>query len=321
MQFNDIALWTGFILGIGFLLALDMGVLNRKAHAPSLREAATWSAVWVSLAMLFAAGVFHQKGSGLGMQFLTGYIVELSLSADNVFLFAIIFKYFRVPVKYQHRVLFWGILSAIAMRGIMILAGIKLIEQFHWMIYVLGGFLVYTGVRMFVHRNEEPDISQNRLLDWLRARIRLTDKFDGQNFLTVIDGKRYATPLFLVLIMIELTDLIFALDSIPAIIGITQNSFVVFTSNILAILGLRSLYFLLARVMDMFHYLSVGLSVILAFVGTKMLVSAWHIKIPIHYSLATIAAILMVSVVASLIRARRERRHGSALEIPQENHA
>jgi tellurite resistance protein TerC len=241
------------------------------------------------------------------MEFLTGYIIELSLSVDNVFLFAVIFSYFRVPAAYQHRVLFWGILSAVILRGLMIVGGAALIRQFHWIIYLFGAFLIYTGIRMYRHRNEETDIEQSRVVRLLRRYMPFSDKYDGQKFITQVNGRWVATPLMLVLAMVELTDVLFALDSIPAIFGITTDPFIVFTSNILAILGLRSLYFLLAGVMNLFHYLTAGLAVILSFVGTKMLLTAWNIHVPVGLSLGVIGGILAVTIIASLIRARREQ--------------
>jgi tellurite resistance protein TerC len=304
---DNVALWAGFIFGIVALLALDMGVLHRKAHTMQFREAVTWSIVWVTLAMLFAAGVFYHKGRVSGMEFLAGYVIELSLSVDNVFLFIVIFKYFSVPPKYQHRILFWGILSAVVLRGIMILAGTALIHRFHWITYVFGAFLLFTGFKMFQHREETPDVGHSPVLRWLRRHIRLTNTIESQHFLTRIDGKLYATPLFLVLALVEATDVLFALDSIPAIFGITSDGFIIFTSNILAILGLRSLYFLLSGVMELFHYLSTGLAFVLGFVGLKMLLKAVNVDIPIGNSLFIIGLILGVSIVASLIKTRRDR--------------
>jgi tellurite resistance protein TerC len=304
---TNTALWAAFIVGIVILLALDMGVLHRKAHTMKFREAVIWSIVWVTLAMAFAAGVFYTKGRIKGMEFLAGYVIELSLSVDNVFLFIVIFKYFSVPAKYQHRILFWGILSAVVLRGVMILAGTALIKQFHWITYVFGAFLLFTAWKMFQHREETPDVGHSPVLLWLRRHIRLTQTIEGQNFLTRIDGKLYATPLFLVLALVETTDVLFALDSIPAIFGITDDGFIIFTSNILAILGLRSLYFLISGVMELFHYLSTGLSFVLGFVGLKMLLKAVHVDIPIGNSLFIIAMILTVSIVASLIKTRMDK--------------
>jgi len=298
-------LWGLFAIVIPLILAFDLGVLHRKAHTVSLREATLWSAAWVTLALLFAAGVFYFRGAARGLEFLTGYIIELSLSVDNVFLFAVIFTHFQVPPKYQHRVLSWGVMGAILMRALMIVSGAALIHRFEWIIHVFGAFVILTGVKMFLQRDKEPDVENSGLLRWLRRHIPLTNEYDGQNFFTRSDGRVLATPLFFVLVLVEITDLLFALDSIPAIFAVTKNPFIVFTSNIFAILGLRSLYFLLAGVMQLFHYLAVGLSAILIFVGLKMV---GLVDIPIGYSLLVIAAILAASIGASLLKARRERR-------------
>ena len=306
-------LWIVFSIGFLLVFALDMGILNRKPHTPTLREAAIWSGVWLSLALAFAAGIFYEKGHTAGMQFLGGYVVELSLSADNVFLFAVIFKYFRTPPQIQHRALAWGIFSAIILRGVMIAAGAALISRFHWVEYVFGAFLVFTGIKMFLSRNETPDVSENRLLILAKQHLPVLDHYEGSQFFAVKNGKRTATLLFLVLLMIESTDVIFALDSIPAIFGITKDPFIVFTSNILAILGLRSLYFLLAGVMDKFHYLETGLAFVLAFVGVKMLAVAADVHIGLAGSLGVILGILIVSVIASLMFPKSEedkQKHG-----------
>lgn len=299
-------LWIAFAVGILFVFAMDLGVLNRKAHTLTVKEAAGWSILWVTLALAFGAGVWLTRGRTSGIQFLSGYLIELSLSVDNVFLFCVIFTYFKIPAQYQHRVLYWGIISAVVMRGIMIFAGGKLLEHFHWLEYVFGAFLIYTGWRMYRTRNEDPDIGDSRILQWLRGRFPITQELHGQHFFAVINGVRHATPLLLVLALVEVTDVMFALDSIPAIFGITQDEFIVFTSNILAILGLRSMYFLLSGVMGMFHYLNVGLAFILAFVGVKMLLKIWGIEIGIETSLGIILGILTVAIVASVIKARRD---------------
>ncbi|HZO87180.1 MAG TPA: TerC family protein [Chthonomonadaceae bacterium] len=300
-------LWIAFAVTILFFLALDLGVLHRQAHTVTLREAGLWSALWAGLAMAFAGGVFLFRGHTAGLQFLTGYVIELSLSVDNVFLFAVIFTYFQVPARYQHRVLSWGVFSAVVMRGIMIAAGAALFRQFAWIIYVFGAFLILTGIKLFLRRNERADISKNPLIRWLQRALPFTERYDGQKFFTQIDGVRYSTPLLLVLTLVESTDLLFALDSIPAVFAVTRDPFIVFTSNIFAILGLRSLYFLLAGIMGLFRYLSVGLSAILVFVGVKMLASAWGLHIPIEVSLPVIAGILALSIGASLLTAHRER--------------
>ena len=308
---STIWLWTVFIVGILFVFALDLGVLNRKAHSLTVKEAAGWSALWVALALAFGAGVWHFRGHADGMKFLSGYVIELSLSVDNVFLFCVIFTYFKIPAQYQHRVLYWGIISAVILRGIMIFAGGALLERFHWVEYIFGAFLIYTGYKMFRARNDDPDISTSPILRWLRGRFPITQELHGQHFFALVNGVRHATPLLLVLAMVEATDVVFALDSIPAIFGITHDEFIVFTSNILAILGLRSMYFLLSGVMGMFHYLSVGLSFILAFVGTKMLLKIWHVDVSIGLSLSIILGILVVAVVASIVKAKRDALNAS----------
>lgn len=301
-------LWIAFGAIIALALLIDLGMMHRKAHTIPLREAALISGAWLVIAMLYATGVFMVRGKETGIEFLTGYVIELSLSVDNVFLFAVLFTYFQIPTKYQHRVLSWGVLSAVVMRGAMIAAGDALLDRFHWIIYVFGVFLILTGIKMFLHRNEEAHPENNGLVRWLRSRVPLTEEYDGQKFFTHVDGKRLATPLFFVLALIELTDLMFALDSIPAIFAITDDAFVVFTSNIFAIMGLRALYFLLAGVMDLFVYLPIGLSAVLVFVGGKMLAEAWNIEIPILYSLLIIASILAIAIFASLAKARRDRQ-------------
>ncbi len=299
-------LWIAFTVGILFVFALDLGVLNRKSHVLSIKEAAIWSVVWVVLALAFGAGVWYYKGQLAGMQFLSGYIIELSLSVDNVFLFVIIFSYFQIPAQYQHRVLYWGIISAVILRGIMIFAGGALLDRFHWVEYIFGAFLVYTGYRMYRSHNTTPDIANNVLLKWLRGRLPITDELHGQHFFATLNGIRHATPLLLVLILVEATDVVFALDSIPAIFGITRDRFIVFTSNILAILGLRSMYFLLSGVVEKFYYLSTGLAFILAFVGSKMLLKIWKIDVSIGISLGVIVGVLAVAVIASVIKAKND---------------
>ncbi len=301
-------MWIGFGVLVMAVLAIDLGLFNRKAHVPSFREAAIWSLVWVSLAVLFGAWVFIRDGFEHGIQFASGHLVELSLSVDNVFLFAVLFGHFRIERRYQHRLLFWGIIGAVAMRGIMIAAGTALINRFHWIVVVFGVFLIWTGVRMFLHRNRDVDVSDMAVLRWLRRHFRVTDRYDGQRFFTMIDGVRYATPLFVVLVLVELTDLMFAVDSIPAVLAISRDPFIVFTSNVFAILGLRSFYFLLAGVMELFEYLTIGLAGVLVFVGIKMQ-GIWHI--PTTWSLAVIVLLLGSAIGASLIKARRSGRMGS----------
>ena len=304
MSTSSVWLWIGFNLFILGMLALDLGVFHRKAHVVSVREAGAWSAVWVTLALAFNAGVWHFLGRQKGLEFLTGYLIEKSLSIDNVFVIALIFSYFAVPPEYQHRVLFWGILGALAMRAAFIAAGTALIANFHWILYVFGAFLVVTGIKMALapDRGLEPD--RNPVLRLVRRLLPVTDRYHGQRFFVRDAGRLVATPLFLVLVLVETTDLIFAVDSIPAIFAVTSDPFLVYTSNVFAILGLRSLYFLLAGVMQELAYLKLGLAAILVFVGTKMTIAGWY-KVPAGVSLAVVAGILALAVGASLWRARR----------------
>jgi tellurite resistance protein TerC len=302
-------LWGGFLCFVLAMLALDLGVFHRKAHTVSIREAAIWSAVWVGFALLFGAGVHHWYGPERALEFATGYVIEKALSVDNIFVFVVIFGYFAVPNALQHRVLFWGILGALVMRAIFIMLGGAFLAKFHWAIYVFGGILVVTGIKLLVQRNEHYDPAGNPIVKLFRRFMPVSDKYDGQNFFTRIDGRRVATPLFLALLVVEATDVVFAVDSIPAIFAITKDPFIVFTSNIFAILGLRSLYFLLAGVVDKFRYLKLGLSFVLVFVGLKMLLVDYY-KVPVGLSLAIIAGILGGSVIASLIANRREMASG-----------
>lgn len=310
--------WVAFLAVVLGLLALDLGVFHRSAHAVSVREAATWTAVWIGLSLCFNLGLYFWAGPQKAIEFLTGYLIEYSLSVDNIFVFVLLFSYFRVPAAYQHRVLFWGIMGALIMRGAMILLGAALIERFEWIIYVFGAFLVYTGVRMGLTRESEEEIHPegNPLVRFVRRLVPITREMHGEKFFVRLDTKLFATPLLIVLLIVESTDLVFAIDSIPAIFGITTDSFIVFTSNVCAILGLRSLYFLLAGVMDKFHYLKLGLAAILSFVGFKMLLPLLstpfvgtllehELHIPNLVSLGVIVTTLTVAVVASLIRSRR----------------
>ncbi|NTW97651.1 MAG: TerC family protein [Oscillochloris sp.] len=306
--------WVGFHAVVFFLLALDLGVFHRSAHEVKVKEAAIWTVVWITLSLLFNLGLYFWLGKETGLNFLTGYLIEYSLSVDNIFIFVLLFSFFRVPSAYQHRVLFWGILGALIMRGSMILLGAALLQRFEWIIYVFGAFLIFTGLRMFFSGDGEEEIHPegNILVRVVRRFIPVTKEMHGPRFFVREGGKLMATPLLLVLLIVESTDLIFAIDSIPAIFGITQDAFIVYTSNICAILGLRSLYFLLAGVMDKFHYLKTGLAFILTFVGVKMLwpeitylIVHEHYEIPNLLSLGVIIATLSVAVIASLIRARR----------------
>lgn len=294
--------WAGFLGFVAAMLALDLGVFNRKSHVVTLKEALIWCVVWFSLAMGFNYLVAQKMGSQAGLEFFTGYLVELCLSVDNVFVFIVIFQYFRVEPRYQHRVLFWGILGAVIMRAIFIFAGITLINTFHWIIYVFGAFLVYTGVKLALPKKEdgfEPE--KNPLVKLARRFLPVTTHYEGGRFFSTRDGKLHATPMFLVLLVVETTDVMFALDSIPAVIAITQNEFIVFTSNIFAILGLRSLYFAVSGVMQLFRYLNIGLAFILIFVGCKMLATYFGIHVPINVSLGIIGGVLAASILASVL--------------------
>ncbi len=294
-------LWVGFSVFIVAMLSLDLGLLNRKAHTITYREAWIWSAVWVTLAMIFCGLVFYYQGSDRGFQFLTGYIIELSLSVDNLFVFLLIFSYFKVPARFQHRVLFWGVMGALVMRLTMIFIGAALIERFHWIIYIFGAFLVYTGIKMFSHEDSDMQPDQNPVVRLVTRFLPISHHYDEQKFFTTVNGKRTGTLLLLVLIVVEVTDLVFAVDSIPAIFAITTNTFIVYTSNVFAILGLRSMYFLLAGVVEKFRYLRTGLAIVLTFIGIKMLLGALSIHIPIQASLAFVTLVLAGSVVASIL--------------------
>lgn len=294
-------LWLGFSIFIVTMLSLDLGLFNRKAHTIRYREAWVWSGVWVTLALIFGALVFHYQGHIRGLEFLTGYVIELSLSVDNLFVFLLIFSYFKVPAKFQHRVLFWGVMGALIMRLTMIFVGAELINRFHWIIYIFGGFLVYTGIKMFRHEEVDIQPDQNLAVRIVTRLLPITRHYEEDKFFTKIDGKRTGTLLFLVLTVVEVTDLVFAVDSIPAIFAVTRDTFIVYTSNVFAILGLRSMYFLLAGVVEKFRYLRTGLAIVLTFIGIKMLLGALHINIPILISLGVVVLVLAGSVILSLI--------------------
>lgn len=299
-------LWVGFSVFIVCMLSLDLGLFNRRAHAIRYREAWIWSAVWVTLALIFAGLVLHYQGSQRGLEFLTGYLIELSLSVDNLFVFLLIFSYFKVPSKFQHRVLFWGVLGALIMRLTMIFVGAALLRRFDWIIYIFGAFLVYTGIKMFKQEDTDIHPDQNPVVRLVTRLFPISRTYDESKFFSKVDGKRTGTLLLLVLIVVEVTDLVFAVDSIPAIFAITKDTFIVYTSNVFAILGLRSMYFLLAGVVEKFHYLRTGLAIVLTFIGTKMLVVAAGVHIPILFSLGFVALVLLGSVVASLIFAKEQ---------------
>lgn len=307
--------WAGFLACVVFFLALDLGVFHRKAHVVKFKEALIWSSIWFTLSMCFAAALVPLRGKAEALEFVTGYIIELSLSMDNVFVIALIFAYFRVPSEHQHRVLFWGILGALIMRGMMIAGGAALIRQFMWTLYIFGAFLVFTGVKMLFVTDEDVQPERNWLLRMARKAFPVTKDFQGQKFAVRESGKFTLTPLALVLLVVETTDLIFAVDSIPAIFAVTQKPFIVFTSNVFAILGLRSLYFVLAGAIDYFRYLKVGLSFVLAFIGIKMLLDPhgkpekwFQVEIPSSVSLLVVGAILVTSIALSITATQHEKR-------------
>lgn len=297
---GTLELWLGFTGFVLTMLALDLGVFHRTAHAIGVREACVWSVVWVTLALLFNAGVYVWFGTKPALEFLTGYLIEKALSVDNIFIFAVLFSYFAVPPAYQHRVLFWGILSALVMRGVFILAGAALIQQFHWIMYLFGGFLILTGIKLFQQQEDDVHPEKNPLFRLCKRIVPLVPYYRGAHFFVREGGRWLATPLFLVLLSVEVTDLIFAVDSIPAIFAVTSDPFIVYTSNIFAILGLRALYFLLAGVMGYFHYLKVGLAFVLVFIGTKLLIADFY-TIPITVSLAVVATLIGGAILVSLL--------------------
>jgi len=294
--------WLGFFVFIAAMLALDLGILQRKAHEVKLREALVWCAVWVTLALAFDGALWWWRGGEFAEQFLGGYLIELCLSVDNVFVFILIFAYFKVAPRWQHRVLFWVIIGAVAMRTVFILAGVSVIAKFHWILYLFGAFLVYTGVKLALTRADEGEIDpdKNVAVKLLRRLMPVAPAMEGGGFFTMVDGRRAATPLFIVLIVVETTDLVFALDSLPAVLAITTSGFVALTSNIFAILGLRSLYFALNGVMQLFRFLRVGLAVILVFIGVKMLIEHW-VNVATTTSLAVIGGVLVTSVLMSIL--------------------
>ncbi len=302
-------MWSGFFVVVLTMIAVDLLLLGGKtAHKVSVREAAGWTIVWVMVALLFNLLLWWYLDGSAGreianqksLEFLTGYVIEKSLAVDNIFVWLVIFSYFSVPAEYQRRVLLYGVLGAIVMRTVMIIAGAWLISEFHWVLYLFGLLLLATGIKMLIFADKQPDLEKNPALRWMRGHLKVTDDYDGERFFTIRNGIRYATPLLLVLVLVEITDLIFAVDSIPAIFAVTQDPFIVLTSNVFAILGLRAMYFLLKDVADRFHFLKYGLAFVLMFVGTKMLIVDFY-KIPVLLSLAVVAAIIGLSVVASLV--------------------
>ncbi|MBI4231211.1 MAG: TerC family protein [Planctomycetes bacterium] len=294
------ALWIGFTVGVLALLALDLGVINRRTHAIGAREAFGWSCFWIGLALGFNLFLYIRFGKQAGLEFLTGYLIEEALSVDNLFVFVVIFGYFSVPAQFQHRVLFWGILGALVMRAVFILAGTALLHQFHWLIYVFGGFLILTAIKILSQGESKMDPGRNPILRLFRRFVPMTDAYHGAHFFIREGGRRLATPMLAVLAVVEGTDVVFAIDSIPAVLGVTRDPFIVYSSNICAVLGLRTLYFLLASVIHKFHLLKYGLGLVLAFVGVKMVCSGWLFDVPIAVSLGVVGGLLGLSVVASL---------------------
>ena len=302
---HELLLWILFNIFILLMLALDLGVFQRKTHIISVKEALIWSAVWIILSLLFNLFIYFDMGEQKAIEYFTGYLIERSLSIDNIFVFVLLFSYFKVPPEYQHKVLFWGVIGALILRASLIGVGVVLIHQFSWIIYIFGGFLVFTGFRMAMQDDGHIDPEKNIVIRLYKKFFPVTTEYDNGNFFVTKKNKKYATPLFVVLIATEFTDLVFAFDSIPAIFAITSDPFIIYTSNIFAILGLRAMYFALAGIMDKFHYLKIGLSMILIFIGFKMLIVDIY-KIPIGYSLGVIAIILTASVVLSLAKPKKK---------------
>ncbi|MBN8653601.1 MAG: TerC family protein [Cytophagales bacterium] len=305
-------LWAGFNIFVLGMLALDLGVFHRKSHTVTVREALIWTGVWVTLALFFNLFIYFYFGEELAVEFFTGYLIEKSLSVDNIFVMIMIFSYFQVPQEYQHKVLFWGILGALVMRVIFIFSGIELIHRFHWLIYIFGGFLIFTGIRMLTAGDAQIEPEKNPIIKLARRMFSVTPTFEGDKFFTKRDGKIWVTPLFLVVILIEATDLIFAVDSIPAILAISEDPFIVYTSNVFAILGLRSLYFALSGIEKYFHYLKFGLSAILVFVGLKMCIVDFY-KIPVTISLIVIVFLLAIAMIASVLFPKKESQENQQL--------
>jgi len=315
---SHVWVWVIFNLFVLAMLALDLGVFHRRSHRIGIKEALVWSGVWIALALLFNLGIYYWRGPDAALEFLAGYLIEKALSVDNIFVFLLIFSYFRTPARHQHRVLFWGVLGAFIMRAIFIFAGVSLIERFHWVIYIFGALLILTGARMATGKDKEIRPEKNPALKLFRRLMPVTDDYQGGKFFIKQAGQEgrrgryFATPLFIVLLMIETTDVIFAVDSIPAILAITLDPFIVYTSNVFAILGLRALYFALAGVMGLFQYLHYGLSAILIFVGAKMLLADFY-EIPVGVALGVVAGILVISVIASMAAPRKEADAGGGL--------
>jgi tellurite resistance protein TerC len=297
---ENLILWLGFSVFVAIMLVLDLFVFHKKSHEVKIKEAIIWSLVWISLALIFNYGVYLWFGQEKAMEFLTAYVIEKSLSVDNLFVFIMVFSYFKIESKYQHKILFWGILGALVMRIIFIFAGIQLINNFHWIIYIFGAFLIYTGIKIPFEKDKEIEPDKNPLVRLFKKFMPVTNELHGDKFFVKINAKTFATPLFITLIIIEFTDLIFAVDSIPAVLAISSDTFIVYTSNVFAILGLRALYFALAGIVQYFRFLKYGLAAILIFVGTKMIISGFY-KFPVSWSLLIIVGILALSVIISLV--------------------
>lgn len=317
---SELIAWISFLVFVLAMLALDLGVFQRKTHSVSIKESLIWSAVWISLALIFNGIIYLWHGPQSAMAFLAGYLIEKSLSVDNLFVFVLIFSYFRVPLEYQHKILFWGILGALLMRAVFIAAGVALLQQFHWIIYVFGAFLIFTGYKVATEQDKELHPERNPVLKLFKKLMPVTHELHSDRFFVQIDKRTFATPLFVVLLIVETTDVIFAVDSIPAILSITSDPFIVYTSNVFAILGLRSLYFALAGIMQLFHYLNYGLATILVFVGVKMLISDLY-KIPTEIALGVIGGILSLSIAASLLFRPAPKEELSLVEKGNESEA
>jgi tellurite resistance protein TerC len=302
---TSLTIWISFVVFILFLLLLDLGVFHKKSHTVGFKESIIWSGVWIALAMVFNGIIFYWRGQEDAMLFLTGYVIEKSLSVDNLFVFLLIFSYFKIPNQYQHKVLFYGILGALIMRAVFIWAGIAILEKFTWVIYIFGAFLVISGIKMLMPQSDDHDLEKSWVITWTKKIFPTSPDFHDDNFFVKLNGKWMITPLFITLIFVEFSDLVFAIDSIPAIIGITNDPFLVFTSNVFAILGLRSLYFALKGFADMFHYLKYGLAIILMFIGVKMLIMHWY-HMPVAITMAVIFSVLFISVVVSLISTKNK---------------
>lgn len=308
---DQAVLWTGFAVTLGIMFTLDLGVFNRKTHEVSFREASVWTSVWVSLALIFNVGVYIELGREKALEFLAGYVIEQSLSVDNLFVFIIIFSYFKISKAHQPKILKWGIIGALALRAVFIVAGIDLIQRFNWTVYLFGGILIITGLKMGFGKEEEIEPEKNLAVLIVRRLMPITKRKSGDRFFVYRRGIRAATPLFLALVVIESSDVIFAVDSIPAVLSVTRDPLIVYTSNAFAIMGLRSLYYLLANVLGMFAYLKLGVSFILAFVGVKMLLAHTAYNIPILFSLGVISGVLVISVLTSIMFSKQKKVHDS----------